>query len=48
MYCPFNQAVDCDKDNRNCDKCGWNPDVDKERKEKTRERLKDVIVCDTQ
>ena len=44
MYCPYNQALDCmdrsdSKDTKPCEKCGWNPDVDQERRKKTREML---------
>lgn len=38
MVCPHNVSVDCTGD-KNCDKCGWNPKVDAERKKKTREKL---------
>ena len=46
MYCPFNQALDCIRENDEPrKKCGWNPDVDQERRKKTRERHeKDVLV----
>ena len=29
--CPYNERVDCDSDT--CDRCGWNPVVEKMRKE---------------
>ena len=31
--CCFNKGVECDKNERKCDKCGWNPDVKKKRVE---------------
>lgn len=35
--CRYNIGIECD--NRSmCDKCGWNPKVEKERKEKLREK----------
>ena len=36
--CPFNMAIDCTKKDK-CKSCGWNPDVDAARREKTRERV---------
>ena len=38
MYCPYNQALDCDTKDRHCDKCGWNPEVDAKRRPFTRAR----------
>lgn len=39
--CPYmkNSSVGCALENRKCEKCGWNPEVDAARREKTRERL---------
>lgn len=34
-----NSGVECDKFS-NCDKCGWNPAVEEERKKKIREEFK--------
>ena len=31
--CPFNGAVVC-ADRNGCDRCGWNPDVEKKRKKR--------------
>lgn len=38
--CFFNTEVDCIKKD-NCAKCGWNPEVEKVRKEKNRKKLED-------
>lgn len=32
--CMFNNGVGCDKINRKCVSCGWNPEVERKRKEK--------------
>lgn len=34
IKCPHNDAVGCFPSQRNCNRCGWNPDVAKERLEK--------------
>lgn len=49
MYCPYNKALDCVDKDRHCDKCGWNPEVEAERKNKTRLTLlgEQVIERDT-
>lgn len=39
MYCPYNPALDCDDKDRHCDRCGWNPEVEAERKFKTRQKI---------
>lgn len=31
--CNFNCAINCPKNDRKCDKCGWNPIVSAKRKE---------------
>lgn len=31
ILCQYNEGVACDS--KNCDGCGWNPDVEKKRKE---------------
>lgn len=36
--CPFNKSVDCDKD-KHCETCGWNPEVDAQRRAIIRERI---------
>lgn len=30
--CKYNAAVDCDRTRRKCEKCGWNPKVESQRK----------------
>lgn len=39
MYCPYNQALDCEDNDRHCDRCGWNPDVDARRRPITRAKV---------
>lgn len=39
--CPFNIGVVCDE--KKCERCGWNPIVDGNRKAKKREENKDVL-----
>lgn len=38
--CPFNSGVLCDE--RKCRACGWNPMVDKKRKEEIKERKREI------
>ena len=41
FYCKFNKMIDCME--HKCDKCGWNPEVARERiKEWERERRQEV------
>lgn len=35
--CTYNVGVECQAKNH-CDKCGWNPDVDKQRKKELHKR----------
>lgn len=35
--CKFNKTIVCPENNRNCDKCAWNPEVNKLRLAKVRE-----------
>lgn len=37
-YCKYNMAVSCT--DHKCENCGWNPEVDEARREKTRERVR--------
>ena len=39
--CYYNIMIDCPKHDR-CDKCGWNPENDKARKDRAREKLKEA------
>ena len=41
-YFPNRSAVACE-DQTKCDKCGWNPKVDMERKQKNREKRADML-----
>lgn len=34
--CPYNERVDCEERTRVCKKCGWNPEVDKKRRQELR------------
>lgn len=46
MYCPYNNALDCEDIKHNdkaCEKCGWNPTVCEERKKKIREDIEEDI-----
>ena len=36
--CKYNPAVECLQECRNCDKCGWNPNVAWQRKQEQIER----------
>lgn len=37
--CKYNPFVNCDDDEyKKCHKCGWNPDVDKKRKEEGKKK----------
>lgn len=38
--CPFNWCVDCGLNDRQCNKCGWNPDVAERRNDKLRKELR--------
>lgn len=40
--CPHNDGVECDQ--KQCYRCGWNPDVEKRRKEKIRQRRKESLA----
>jgi len=31
--CKFLAVINCPEENRKCDRCGWNPEVDRKRKE---------------
>ena len=43
--CEYNRSIGCSLVDRKCEKCGWNPEVDAVRREKTRERLaKEALV----
>lgn len=37
-------AVNCYYKERNCKRCGWNPDVEEERKAKIRAMMKEPLV----
>lgn len=37
--CIYHATVGCNKEGRKCDKCGWNPKVDAERREKLRKKM---------
>lgn len=34
ILCPYNDAVGCFPSKKNCDRCGWKPEVSKARLEK--------------
>jgi hypothetical protein len=36
--CKYNPFVNCDDEYKKCHKCGWNPDVDKKRKEEGKKK----------
>lgn len=40
--CPHNEGVVCSL--KRCYTCGWNPDVEKRRKEKIRQRRKEILA----
>lgn len=39
MVCPHNDACACTEAQRTCWKCGWNPNVQKKRKDKILQKM---------